>query len=90
MDAAFDYYTQNVDALSAEGRERHLAALESHIEMARHIGGHMLSFGKSHQFENFSASATADFATAFHTTKPAVAKFFETAHARLSSSTAAS
>jgi len=50
----------------------------------------MLSFGKSHQFENFSASATADFATAFHTTKPAVAKFFETAHARLSSSTAAS
>jgi hypothetical protein len=90
MDAAFDYYTQNVDALSAEGRERHLAALESHIEMARHIGGHMLSFGKSHQFENFSASATADFATAFHTTKPAVAKFFETAHVHLSSSTAAS
>jgi hypothetical protein len=63
LHAAFDYYTKNVDALSPAGRERHLAVLESHIEMARHIGAHMLSFGKSHQFENFSADA--GFAVAF-------------------------
>lgn len=82
FDAAFDYYTKHVDALSTAGRQRHLDLLESHLEMARHIGGHMLSFGRSHQFENFSALADAEFADAFNKTKTAVAQFFEIARAR--------
>ena len=85
FDAAFDYYTKNVDALSPADRDAQLDRLQNHIEMARHIGGHLLSFGKCNEFQSVAAIAEVDFATAFNTTKPAVARFFETTGARHSS-----
>jgi len=42
----------------------------------------MLSYGKSHEFDDFSAFATAEFAAAFAPAEAAVAKFFNTVAAR--------
>lgn len=78
----YDGPKAKIGDVSAEFHKRHLDLLQDHLDMARHIGTRMLSFGKSHQFDDFSAIATADFAAAFDTTKAAVAKFFETWAAR--------
>lgn len=54
----------------------HINLLDNHLDMARHIGGHMLSFGRSHEFANIAAQATADFNAVFHRTLPAVENYF--------------
>jgi hypothetical protein len=79
MQGAHDYYAapgDKVGALSQEGRERHLGMLSDHLDMARHIGWCMLSFGKSHQFDDFRAVARTAFDAAFDRTKTAVDRFF--------------
>jgi hypothetical protein len=79
MQGAHDYYAapgNKVGALSQEGRERLLGMLSEHLDMARHIGWCMLSFGKSHQFDDFRAVAQTAFDAAFDRTKTAVDHFF--------------
>jgi hypothetical protein len=85
MQSALDYYSQpgeKVGDLSEEGRERHLEMLTDHYEMAHHIALRMLAYGKSHEFDDFSAVATADYAAAFAATQTAVAEFFSVVTAR--------
>ena len=85
MQAAFEYYSRPGDKigdLSEEGRERHLGLLEEHNEFARYSGVRLLAFGKSHQFDDFSATATANFDAIFDSTKAAVNRFFENIVAR--------
>lgn len=79
MQSALDYYAAQPGALSPEKREQEIRLLEDHLDMARHIGGYMLSFGKSHEFEDISARATAEFGGVFTLTKAAAAKFFAVA-----------
>lgn len=79
MQGAHDYYAapgDKVGALSQEGREHHLSMLSEHLEMAQHISRCMLSFGKSHQFDDFRAVAQTAFDAAFDRTKIAVDGFF--------------
>ena len=85
MRRALDYYSRPGEKpgdLSEEGRERNLSLLEDHLGMAEHIGSRMLSCGKSHEFDDFSAFATAEFAAAFAPAEAAVAKFFNRVAAR--------
>jgi hypothetical protein len=79
MEATLDYYSapgEKPGDLSAEGREQNLDLLRQHLEMARHIGSRMLSYGKSHEFGNYVDAATACFDATFQTTKKAVEKFY--------------
>lgn len=85
IQGAHDYYGapgDKVGALSQEGRERHLSMLSDHLEISRHIGWCMLSFGKSHQFDDFRAVARTAFDSAFDRTKAAADCFFSTVAAR--------
>jgi hypothetical protein len=84
MQGAIDYYTRpgKLGDLSHEGRERHLGLLQDHLKMAQHIGMRMLAYGKSHQFDDFSAIAKSDFSAVFEKGNSAVMKFFETVAAR--------
>lgn len=85
MRGALDYLSgpgEKPGALSEEGRTRNLGLLEDHLGMAEHIGSRMLSYGKSHEFDNFSAFATAEFGAVFDRTKAAVDRFFEKVAAR--------
>jgi hypothetical protein len=85
MRGALDYYSRPAKKpgdLSSEGRERNLNLLKDHLGMAEHIGSRMLSYGKSHEFNDFSTFATTEFAATFSLTKAPVAKFFETIAAR--------
>jgi hypothetical protein len=79
MQGAHDYYVEpgdKVGALSQEGRERNLGLLSDHLDMARHIGWCMLSYGQSHQFDDFRAVAQTAFDAAFDQTRTAVDRFF--------------
>ena len=83
--ATLDDYSragQKRGELSEEARQRNFSLLEDHLGMAQHIGSRMLSYGKSHEFDNFSAFATAEFGAVFDRTKAAVEKFFEGVLAR--------
>jgi len=85
MQGALDYFGRpgkKAGDLSEEGRERHLAMLQDHFEMARHIGLRMLSFGKSHEFGDYSAIAAAEFEATVDRTMGAVGKFLETVRSR--------
>lgn len=80
MQAAHDYYAAPGDkagALSQKERKNHLDMLIDHLEMARHIGWSMLSFGKSHEFDDFRAIAQTAFDTEFDRTRTAVNHFFK-------------
>jgi hypothetical protein len=76
MQGALDYY-QQPGKLSEAKREAEIKLLENHLEMAEHIGGHLLSFGRSHEFANIAEKASAEFKGAFDETKAAVAQVFE-------------
>jgi hypothetical protein len=81
MQGTYDYYTapgEKAGALSEEGRERHLNMLTDHLEMARHIGWCMLSFGKSNEFDDLRILAETTFNAVFSKTKAAVDCFFAT------------
>jgi hypothetical protein len=79
MESTLDYYSapgEKPGDLSAEGRERNLDLLRQHLEMARHIGSRMLSYGKSHEFGNYVEAATACFDATFQATKKTVENYY--------------
>ncbi len=81
MQGAREYYALP-GKLAEEDKESGLDLLLRNSERAGHIGALMLSYGKSDEFNDRSALATAEFAATFDKTKAAVGKFFERAKAR--------
>jgi hypothetical protein len=82
MKAAHDYYSApdvRVGALSRKRRAEHLKMLTDHHNQAEGIGWSMLSYGRSHEFDDFRARASADYDAAFARTRSAVDRFFATA-----------
>lgn len=79
MKGAHDYYASpdvTVGPLSPERREEHLSILTQHLDQAAGIGWSMLSYGRSHEFEDFREHARAAYNAAFNQTKGAVDLFF--------------
>jgi hypothetical protein len=69
--------------LSEEELTPRIDLLDEHRDIGEYIGLRLLAYGKSHQFDNFTAVATAEFNQAFESTKVAVARFYELAAARI-------
>jgi hypothetical protein len=85
MRSTLDYYAQpdaNTGGLSSEELKVVTNSFEEHRDMAQYIGIRLLAYGRSHEFDDFTAIATADFNKAFDTTRAAVEKFYEIATAR--------
>jgi hypothetical protein len=85
MKAAHEYYSApgvTVGALSPERRDEHLSMLDKHLDQAAGIGFSLLSFGRSHEFDDFRKPARATYDATFTRTKSAVDRFFATAAAR--------
>jgi hypothetical protein len=80
MRGALDYFepsSEKVGDLSPENREKHLEMLREHLDMAEYAGVRLLAYGRSHQFDDFSADARAEWNRIFEATTVTVARFFE-------------
>ena len=80
MRGALDYYEpsgEKIGGLSPENRGSHLVTLRRHLDMAEYAGVRLLTYGRSHEFDDFSAAANAAWNASFEATTAAVARFFE-------------
>jgi hypothetical protein len=80
MRAALDYYEppgERIGGLSAANRESHLEMLREHLGIAEYAGVRLLAYGRSHEFDDFSAAADATWNAAFAATTATVTRFFE-------------
>jgi hypothetical protein len=80
MRGALDYYEppgERTGGLSAENRESHLEMLREHLDMAEYAGVRLLAYGRSHEFDDFSAAASTAWDAIFEASTAAVARFFE-------------
>jgi hypothetical protein len=80
MRGTLDYYEppgERIGGLSAENRESHLEMLRDHLGLAEYAGVRLLAFGRSHEFDDFSAPARSDWNAIFEATTAAVARIFE-------------
>lgn len=76
MRGALDYYEppgEKIGGLSAENRENHLVILRKHLDMAEYAGVRLLAYGRSHEFDDFSAVASAAWNAIFEAATAAVA-----------------
>lgn len=80
MKAALDYY-QSPDArtggLSAGNRDSQLAMLGGHHDFAEYAGVRLLAYGRSHQFDDFSAAARSTWVAELEAVTRAVTRFFD-------------
>lgn len=79
MQGAYDYYSAEVvpvAPLSDQGRERSLRMLEAHRDAGRQISWYFLSYGRSHEFDDFRSRADAEYKAVHDRTKAAVDGFF--------------
>jgi hypothetical protein len=77
---ALDYFeppVEKIGDLSAENRESHLETLRDHLWYAEYAGVRLLAYGKSHEFDDFSAAARVTWDEIFDATSTAVARFFD-------------
>jgi hypothetical protein len=80
MRGALDYYEppgEKVGGLSVENRESHLVMLREHLDLADYAGVRLLAYGRSHQFDDVSATASAASTAIFEATTTVVARFFQ-------------
>jgi hypothetical protein len=63
---------ESVGALSPQNRDSLLARLQDHLEMAEYTGVRLLAYGQSHEFDDFSATATVTWEAIFDATTAAV------------------
>jgi hypothetical protein len=79
MRGALDYYEppgEKMGALSPANREGHLETLRNHLSWAEYAGVRLLAYGKSHEFDDFSAAAQATWSEIFDATAVVVGRFF--------------
>jgi hypothetical protein len=84
--AALDYYEPEgprIAALTPQHREGHLAMLRENLELTQYIAPRLLSSGKTHEFGDYSAQATATFAAEYERALTATRTVFRRLGGRL-------
>lgn len=69
--------------LSEEELKPLIDLLDDHRDIGEYIGMRLLAYGKSHQFDDLTAIATAEFSQAFESTRVAAEKFYEITAGRI-------
>jgi hypothetical protein len=80
MRGALSHYEpagDRVGALSPQNRDSLLARLQDHLDMAEYAGVRLLAYGRSHEFGDFSATATATWEAILDAATKAVAAVLE-------------